>query len=123
MWRGYLFILATIILTVYGQIILKARINLLKDSVNNNIKLIVAALTDPLTLTGYLAAFLASLCWLLTLKYLPLYIAYPFMGLNIVLVIVIEHVIWHTSINFIQLIGIGLVVSGLIIIGLWTGRI
>lgn len=113
---GYLGIAGTIIFTVYGQLVIKWRVSLLGQ--NDGIwSVILKSLMDPLTITGYASAFIGSLCWLITVKNLPLSFAYPFMSLNIAIVIILEKVFWNTEIQNNQYFAIGLVMLGLIVMG------
>lgn len=63
----YLYIVATIVFTVYGQVILKWRIGklgALPPEALAKLKFLVMLLFDPAIFSGFAAAFLASLAWM-----------------------------------------------------------
>ena len=60
----YLYIVATIVFTVYGQLILKWRVvqfGALPVGSADKVKFLLSLVLDPFILSGFIAAFLASL--------------------------------------------------------------
>jgi uncharacterized membrane protein len=115
---NYLYILATIIFTVYGQLILKWRIhdhgNLPYD-LTHKIKFLFFLLIDPIIISGFISAFLASIAWMAAMTKFSLSHAYPFMSLNFVIVLLLSNLLLHESISLQRIIGVGLIVFGTII--------
>jgi len=115
---GYFYIIGTIGFTVYGQLILKWRIARLTNwPENTTAKLfyLLKALPDPFILSGLLAAFVASLFWMLAMAKFPLSYAYPFMSLSFVLVFLLSAVFFHETITWTKVAGLMLVILGLIV--------
>ena len=115
---GYLYVLLTVLFTVYGQLILKHRILHFMDymgEINISLLFILRALVDPYILSGFFAAFLAALCWMAAMTRFELSHAYPFMAINFVLVLVLSGLFFGESITFLKILGISLVVVGIIV--------
>lgn len=115
-YGGYLYLLATIALSVYGQIILKWQIGRLGGAggtTAEKIDFLVRMLLTPWVLTCFFAGFLAALCWIMTLARLPLSVAYPFLSLGFAIVIAIGAVFFHEPLSTKQLVGSALLVVAL----------
>ena len=65
---GFLYIAGCIVFTVYGQLVLKWRMNMqapLPDGVfDKSLALVKLIIFDPFVLSGFISAFLASLFWM-----------------------------------------------------------
>jgi multidrug transporter EmrE-like cation transporter len=115
---NYIYIFATIVFTVYGQLILKWRIaqfGALPDGMFGKLKFLLALLFDPFIFSGFLAAFLAALAWMAAMTKFELSHAYPFMSLNFVVVLVLSGWLLSEPVNLQKLIGIGLIVLGTVV--------
>lgn len=117
---GYVYIFGCIFFTVYGQIILKWRINLtgslpegLWSKVLHLIKLI---LLDPFIFSGFASAFIASLFWMSAMTKFPISYAYPFMSLAYVFVLVISVLLLGETLNYTKIIGTSLILFGIIVL-------
>jgi len=114
----YLYILATIGLTVYGQLILKWRIakfGPLPVDAFEKFKFLISLLFDPAIFSGFAAAFLASLAWMAAMTKFDLSHAYPFMSLNFVVVLLLSYWLLSEPITLQKTFGIGLIVIGTIV--------
>lgn len=114
----YLYILATIALTVYGQLILKWRINsfgALPGDLAGKAKFMGTLLMDPLIISGFVAAFGASLAWMAAMTKFELGHAYPFMSLNFVVVLLLSALLLGEPLNLPRVGGVALIVIGTII--------
>ncbi|MEI7867573.1 MAG: EamA family transporter [Candidatus Methylumidiphilus sp.] len=114
----YIYILLTIGLTVYGQIILKWRIRYLgklPDNISDKIKFLVSLIYDPGIFSGFFAAFLASLAWMAAMTKFDLSHAYPFMSLNFVLVLLLSGLIFSESVTTNKIVGVTFIVIGTLI--------
>ncbi len=115
---GYLYILLTVLLTAYGQLILKWRMNSLPQPpapLPEKFWFLFKIIFDPYIFSGFFAAFLASLTWMAALAKFELSFAYPFMSLAFVVVLVCGYFFLHESITVPKVIGMVLIVAGLII--------
>ncbi|RSE87526.1 EamA family transporter [Achromobacter denitrificans] len=114
----YLYILATIGFTVYGQLILKWRIaqfGQLPADFSEKIRFLFGLLLDPAIFSGFVAAFLASLAWMAAMTKFELSHAYPFMSLNFVVVLMLSGWLLSEPITAQKAIGVGLIVLGTIV--------
>ena len=116
---GYGYIFVTILFTVFGQLILKWRLNDLGDLPLNwaaKILFLIKLLFDPYIFLSFFSAFLASLAWMAALKYFDLSKAYPFMSLSYVCVLLLSIWLFDENLNYPKVIGSLVIVSGIIII-------
>jgi len=114
----YVYIFATIFFTVYGQLILKWRITQFGSfpvTLIEKTKFLFGLLLDPLILTGFVAAFLASLAWMVSMTKFDLSHAYPFMSLNFVIVLILSIWLLNESITTQKMLGVALIVLGTIV--------
>ena len=89
---NHLYILATVVFTVYGQVVLKWRIGYygeLPDVLKDKIFFLIQLLIDPIILSALFSAFVASLFWMMAMSKFDMSYAYPFIGstymLNLIL--------------------------------------
>lgn len=111
----YSYIFATIGLTVYGQLILKWRIaefGSFPSELNSKLKFLLGLFLDPLILSGFIAAFLASLTWMAAMTKFDLNHAYPFMSLNFVVVVLLSGWLLNEPISIQKVMGVVLIVIG-----------
>ncbi len=114
----YLYIVATIGFTVYGQLILKWRIakfGLLPTDFFEKLKFLISLLFDPAIFSGFAAAFLASLAWMAAMTKFDLSHAYPFMSLNFVVVLLLSGWLLNEPVTFQRVLGVGLIVLGTVV--------
>jgi multidrug transporter EmrE-like cation transporter len=115
---GVVYIFLTIALTVYGQMVLKWRLNLLGSpapGVANTLLFVLRSLADLWVLSTYVAALVASVTWMAALTRFELSIAYPFMSLAFVFVLLLGVLFFGESLTFGKVAGTLLVVAGLIL--------
>jgi len=114
----YLFILGTIVFTVYGQIILKWRLNKIgefPEKIWDKLIFALKAYTDFWILSGFFAAILASVCWILALSKFDLSFAYPFMSISFILVLVLSGLFLNEQITLFKVVGLLLIIAGILI--------
>jgi len=114
----YLYIFATIVFTVYGQLILKWRIEKfgsLPSSFPEKVKFLVSLLLDPVILSGFIAAFVASLAWMAAMTKFDLSHAYPFMSWNFVVVLLLSGWLLGEPVTLQRAMGVGLIVIGTVV--------
>ena len=115
---NYLYIFGTVLFTVYGQVILKWRIGnygALPDLFQQKVLFLLRLFIDPFILSGFLAAFIASLFWMAAMTKFDLSHAYPFMAFNFVLVLILSGLLFSEAITLLKVIGITLVVLGIFV--------
>ncbi len=114
---GHIYILMTILFTVYGQIVIKWQINsagAMPTELTEKIWFIMRLLLNPWILGGLLAAFLAAISWMAAMSKFPISYAYPFMSLAFVLVLILSNIFFKEPITMGKSIGMGLIVLGII---------
>jgi len=117
--QDYVYVFSTIALTVYGQLILKWRVGehgRLPDAPRHKLSFLVGLLLDPAVLSGFAAAFLASLRWLIAMTKFELSHAYPFMSLNFVAVLLLSACLLHEPITSSKFAGVALIVIGTVVV-------
>lgn len=115
----WLMVAATILLTTYGQIVIKWQVMIERAAphpILEGLPPIIQLLFRPWIISALLAAFMASLCWMAAMSRLELSRAYPFMALNFLLVGLIAVPLFGETLNKPKVVGISLVVGGLIVL-------
>ena len=115
---NYLYVLMTVALTVYGQIVIKWQVlkaGAMPIETAEKLKFLLHLVLNPWVLSAFLAAFLASVTWMAAMTKLQLSHAYPFMSLAFVLVIMLSNFFFGEPITVLKVAGIVLVVAGLAI--------
>jgi len=114
----YLYILLTLVLTIYGQLILKWRLNHYEQfpvQFKAQLAYFSRVLLDPFVLSSFAAALLGSFTWIAALTKFDLSYAYPFMSLSFVFVLLLSYYIFNEPLTINKLIGVLLIVGGLVI--------
>jgi multidrug transporter EmrE-like cation transporter len=114
----YLYILGTIILSVYGQVIIKWQVGQtgpMPHELNEKLFYLLRVTTNPWVISSLFAAFLAFLCWVAALSKFELSFAYPFMSLSFILVMLMSALFFNESITVFKVAGITLIVIGIIV--------
>lgn len=107
----YLYVFLTIGLTVYGQIIIKARA--VSHAANREGSgFLLSMFLDPWVLSGLMAALLASATWMMAVRSAELSLVYPIMALTFILVPVLAVLIFGERLTGIQMTGLFLIVVG-----------
>jgi multidrug transporter EmrE-like cation transporter len=117
-WIDYIFILATVALTVYGQLILKWRMDQLGGlpaGFGGGLRYLFGLLMDPIIVSSFVAAFVASLAWMAAMTRFELSYAYPFTSLNFVIVLVLSVWLLGETLTVHKFIGVALIVVGTLV--------
>jgi multidrug transporter EmrE-like cation transporter len=116
----WLMVGATILLTAYGQVMLKWEVDRHAQPVfawASSWPSVLQLLLRPGVISAFAAAFGASLCWMIALRHLPLSHAYPFTALNFVLISLLAVSIFGESMPPMKMAGLGLIVVGILLVG------
>ena len=108
----------TVMLTVYGQLVVKWRVRqagALPLNFTKKVVFLADLMLDPWIISGIVAAFLAGLSWMAAMTKFELSYAYPFTSLAFVLVLLLSVVLFHETITAPKLLGVIVVVVGVII--------
>jgi multidrug transporter EmrE-like cation transporter len=118
MQNGYFFIAMTVLLTVYGQLVLKWQVGLagpMPVEASQQVGFILRLLLNPWVLSGLGAAFGASLFWMGAMSKFDISKAYPFMAANFVLVGIAAVWLFGESFSASKAVGIMMICGGLIL--------
>jgi len=116
----YIYIFGTIFFTVYGQIILKWRINKIGFSLGDGSLLdkglaMIKFIFDPFILSGFVSAFIASMFWMMAMSKFEITHAYPFMSLSPAIVFLLGIFFLNETFTIGKVIGLGLIIIGTIV--------
>ncbi|MFD1037580.1 EamA family transporter [Virgibacillus byunsanensis] len=115
---GYLFIFGTILFTVYGQLVLKWKIDDyggLPEPWVEKFTFLLQLLLNPWILSGLFSAFIAALFWMAAMTKFNISYAYPFMSLSFVLVFLFSAFLFGEPVSPQKVVGISLIVLGIIV--------
>ena len=115
---GYFFIAITILLTVYGQLVLKWQVDQHPDLLATPIqpRNIVILLLNPWVISAFVAAFGASLSWMAAISRMPISKAYPYMAINFFLVAVLATLLFKESMDGYKLAGTFIIMLGVVVL-------
>ena len=114
----YIYIIGTVFFTVYGQLVIKwqmSKVGELPALFWDKAFFLVAMFRNLWVLSAFIAAFLASLCWMAAMTKFDLSFAYPFMSLSFVLVLILSGAFFHEPINLAKVTGLSFIIVGIII--------
>jgi undecaprenyl phosphate-alpha-L-ara4N flippase subunit ArnF len=112
---AYLQVFITLFLTIYGQIIIKSRINIygaLPLQFKEKIIFLLRLFIDPYIFSGFLSAIFASLFWMSAMTKLPITRAYPIMSLAPTLVLIFGVLYLGETVTLGKIAGIILIIGG-----------
>ncbi|MEW6313110.1 MAG: EamA family transporter [Pseudomonadota bacterium] len=115
---SYLYVLATVLLTVYGQIVIKWQVmqaGALPADFADKFIFLARLLLNPWIVSAFAAAFLAALCWMAAMTKLQLSHAYPFVGLTFVLVLMASGLFFNEPVTPLKIAGVTLIVLGIVV--------
>lgn len=114
----YLFPVATLLLTVYGQLIVKWQVDgagARPDDLGGQVAFVGRLVLNPWVLSAFAAAFLAAASWMIALTHFPLSRVYPVMSLSFALVLA-GSVLWFSeTLTFTKVAGVTIIAIGLIV--------
>lgn len=115
---AHVYLVSTIVLSVYSQLIMKWRISgrfaglKLPEGILPKIGVMFTVLFDPFVFTGLVATFASGLCWMATMSKLEISYAYPFTSLGFVAVVLLSYMLFGEALNAWRIIGVLLIVVG-----------
>jgi len=116
----YIYVFATIFFTVYGQMVLKWRINKLHftlptGGVVEKATSLIRLVIDPFILSGFVSAFVASMFWMAAMSKFEITQAYPFMSLSPAIVFLLGIFFLNETFTWGKVIGLLLIIIGTIV--------
>lgn len=121
-WRrvnpAYGFVAATVLLTVYGQVIIKWQVGKVGEfpaGASARVSYLAHFLLNPWVISALLGGLVAAFSWIAALSKLELSRAYPFTAASFMLVIVLSAIFFDEKLTAFKVAGALLVVLGLIV--------
>jgi undecaprenyl phosphate-alpha-L-ara4N flippase subunit ArnF len=116
----YFYVFATLLFTVYGQLILKWRIGNLhfvlpEGGIIDKFTSLFRLIFDPFILSGFFSAFLASLFWMAAMTKFEITQAYPFMSLAPAIVFLLGVWLLNETFTIGKVVGLVLIIIGTIV--------
>lgn len=115
---AFVFVALTIVFTVLGQLLVKygmLRVGGVPTNPAQWLAFFLSAVTNAHVLVGLALAGVASLCWMAAVSKLDLSLAYPFMSLAIVLVLVLSGALFGEHVPWTRWVGVAIVCVGIIV--------
>ena len=115
---GYIFVALTILLTVYGQLVLKWEVSRAAPMPSEASQMVVHLFTlllKPWVISALGAAFLASMCWMAAVSRFEISRIYPYMALNFLIVGFAAVPLFGEALTLSKVIGLVFVVLGIVI--------
>jgi drug/metabolite transporter (DMT)-like permease len=111
-------LLATVALTVFGQLAFKWRIDdagSFPPDTGERARFLAELALDPWVIAVFASALIASITYGVALSRLELSFAYPFMSLSFVFVLVFSVLLFSESLTAGKVIGVALICTGVIV--------
>jgi multidrug transporter EmrE-like cation transporter len=115
---SWVYVATTIILTVYGQLIVKwqvGRAGSLPEATGAKIEFLARLVVNPWMISVLLAAFIAALAWMAAMTRLELSKAYPFVALSFALVLIGSAIFFDEALTVAKVVGVAFILVGLVI--------
>lgn len=115
--NNYLLILPVALLVTYSQLVVKWRTGAETDAASTDLlQRLLRFLADPVILSAYGAALLASFAWLYVVTKLPLTVAFPvYIGVTFAMVLLGGWWLLGETLSATKLVAIGLILAGIIL--------
>ncbi|MBC7810369.1 MAG: EamA family transporter [Burkholderiales bacterium] len=116
---GFLYIALTILLTVYGQIVLKWQLDQAGEfppDFGDKLIFLFRQLLNPWVISSFASAFIASLTWMAAMTQFELSFAYPFMSLSFIIVAMISFMFLGETFTWAKVGGTLVIIAGLFLI-------
>ena len=111
MWH-YISLAVVILIGTLAQIGLKQG--------SNKSETIGSLILEPYILVSLMAYGIAAIFYILAIRQIPLSVAFPSVASSYILVALISHLLWAEPFGKTQILGIGLIISGIYVLGLGT---
>lgn len=119
MLQTYIVLFGALVLTVLAQILLKFGVNKIGSieiNLGSYLNLIGQAFTNLYIFSGLVSLGVGFFLWLMALSKLKLSVIVPFASFNYILILFFSWLLFKESISYVQLLGVGVIIGGLILI-------
>lgn len=117
---SYFYVACTILLTVYGQVVIKWQVleaGAFPEPAGDKIWFLLRLLANPWVVSALLAALGAAMTWMAAMTKLDLSHAYPFLSSVFVLVPLLSVLLFGEPVTAPKVVGLALVVAGIVVGG------
>ena len=118
MLSNFIFIISSVLLNAFAQILLKAGMKQFGniDLKNNIMNTCISIAFNPYIISGFIAYGVSILLWLWVLSKVDVSLAYPFQALGYIVVTILAWIIFQENISYIRIIALLFITIGLIIL-------
>lgn len=114
-------LIISVVFAVAGQLTLKAAMNRIGRiggaEVSQAGDTLARAVKEPVLWLGLILFGISALFWLVVLSRVPLSIAYPFVGISYILIVLLARVVLNEHVPLMRWLGVVVVAAGIAIIG------
>ena len=122
---SHFYILGTILLTVYGQIVIKWQVGLagaVPGDLLGKAAFLWSFALRPWVMSSLVAAVAAFLCWVMAMSRFEIGYAYPFTSMAFLIVMLLGVVLFGETLSTTRVMGTVLIVAGIIVLSRgWQG--
>jgi len=115
---GYLCVLLTVALTVFGQMIIKWQLSMagaLPEDWGGRLGFIVHFMFSPWVISALFSAFLSFPVWVIALTKLDISYAYPLTSFSFVSVVFMGWFFFGETLSMIRMVGLAFIIIGIIV--------
>ena len=118
MLSNFIFIISSVLLNAFAQILLKAGMKQFGniDLKNNIMNTCISIAFNPYIISGFIAYGVSILLWLWVLSKVDVSLAYPFQALGYIVVTILAWIIFQENISYIRITALIFITIGLIIL-------
>ena len=116
---NHIYILFTILFTIYSQLIMRWQVSLagpLPPDLSGKISFVASLLLNPWVLSGILATFFSGISWMLAMTKFEVSYAYPYISLNYVLILASSVLLFHESLTLSKVLGTSIIILGIVVL-------
>lgn len=114
-------LLVSVVFAIAGQLTLKSAMDEIgrigRAEVRAPLETVLKAAKEPRLWIGLFLFGISALFWLVVLSRVPLSVAYPFVGVSYILVVLFSRLILHEHVPLLRWVGVAVVAAGIAVIG------
>lgn len=115
----HIYIVSTIIFTVSSQLLMRWQVSqagALPNDFMGKVQFVAQLFLNPWILASIMATLFAGISWMLAMSRFEISYAYPWVGLNFVLMLLLGVVLFGEAFNVAKVLGTILVIAGIVVI-------
>jgi multidrug transporter EmrE-like cation transporter len=118
-WVDHSYIASTVFFTVYSQLIMRWQVSqagALPVDFIGKVQFVTQLFLNPWIISSIASTLIAGISWMLAMSRFEISYAYPWVGLNFLLILVFGVLLFDEPFNSAKLVGTMLVIAGIIVI-------